>query len=97
VRLPKLVPEAAPCAAASPPFARPLAGVLGRGAPLRHPKLFAGPGADAATGPTYLHYNNLLLGDLVRLPNLVPGVGASAAACPSCARPLAGLLVQWAL
>jgi len=32
----------------------------------------------------------------VRLPKLVPGAGALAAACPSCAHPLAGVLVHGA-
>ena len=32
----------------------------------------------------------------MRLPKLVPGAGAIAAACPYCAHPLAGVLVQGA-
>jgi len=126
VRLPKLVPGAGAIAAASPPCAHPLAGVLVQGALLRHPKSvagagdaaatgppyllpsdlllgalmrlpkLAGAGADAATGPSYLRPFNLLLGALVRLPKLVPGAGAIAAACPPCARPLDGVLVQGA-
>ena len=97
MRLPKLVSSAGAIAAACPSCARPLAGVLVQRAPLRHPKSVAGAGADAATGPPYLCPSNLLLGALVRLPNLVPGAAPSAAACPSFERPLAGLLVQWAL
>ena len=82
VHLPKLVSEAAPSAAAWPPCARPLAGLLVQGAPLRHPKSVAGAGADAATGPPSLCPSNVLLGALVRLPKLVPGAVAIAAACP---------------
>jgi len=52
--LPKLVPRAGAIAAACPSCAHPLAGVLVQGVPLRHPKSFAGAGADAATGPPYL-------------------------------------------
>ena len=94
MRLPKLVSSAGAIAAACPPCAHPLAGVLVQGAPLRHPKSVAGAGADAATGPPYLRPSSLLLGALVRLPKLVPGAGAIAAACPSCGHLLAGVLVQ---
>jgi len=69
---------------------------LVQGAPLRHPNLVAGAGADAATGPPYLCTSSLQLGALVRLPKLVPGAGANAAAYSSCAHPLAGVLVQGA-
>jgi len=96
MRLLKLVPGAAPSTAACPSFALPLSGDMVQGAPLRHPKSVAGAGADAATGPPYLHHSNLLLGALVRLPKLVPGAGAIAAACPSCAHRLTGILVQGA-
>jgi len=96
VRLPELVPGAAPSAAACPSCAHPLAVVLVQGAPLRHPKSVAGAGADAATGPPYLRSSNLLLEALVRLPKLDPEAAPSAAACPSCAHPLAGVLVQGA-
>ena len=44
-----------------------------------------------------LTFSSLLLGALVRLPKLVPGAGAMAAACPSRAHPLAGVFMQWAL
>jgi len=97
VRLTNLVPEAEAIAAARPSCANPLAGVLLQGAPLRHPKSVAGAGAYAATGFPYLRFSSLLLGALVRLPKLVPGAGAIADACPSCAHPLAGVLVQGAL
>jgi len=50
MHLPKLVPGAAPIAAACSPRAHPLAGGLVQGAPLRHPISVAGAGADAATG-----------------------------------------------
>jgi len=50
MRLPKLVPRAEAIAATCPPCAHPLAGVLMRGAPVRHPKSVAKAGADAATG-----------------------------------------------
>ena len=96
VHLPKLVPRAEPSAAAYPSLESQLAGFLVRGAPLRHPKLVAGAGTAAATGPPYLRPSNLLQGALVRLPKLGPGDGASAAACHSCAHPLAGVLVQGA-
>ena len=96
MRLPKLVPVAKAIAAACPSCAHPLAGVLVQGAPLRHPKPVAGAGADAVTGPPYLRPSNLLLGALACLPKLVPGDRAIAAACPSCAHPLAGVLVQGA-
>ena len=97
MRLPKLVPRAGAIAAACPPCAHPLVGVLVQGAPLRHRESVAGAVADAATDPPYLRPSNLLLGALVRLPKLVPGAASSAAACPSFPHPLAGLLVQWAL
>jgi len=70
VRLLMLVLRAGAIAAACPSFARPLAGVLVQGAPLRHPKSVAGAVADAATGPPYLRPSKLLLGALVRLPQL---------------------------
>ena len=88
------VPGAGAIAAACPSCAHPLAGVLVQEAPLRHPKSVAGAGADAPTGPPYLHFSSLLLGALVRLPKLVPVAGAIASACPSSAHPLAGILVQ---
>jgi len=94
VRLPELVPEAGAIAAASPSCAHPLASVLVQEAPLRHPKSVAGAGGDTATGPPYLRPRNLLLGALMRLPKLVSGAGAIAAACPFCANPLAGVLLQ---
>jgi len=94
--LPKLVPRAGAIAAACPPCAHPLAGVLVQGAPLRHPISVAEAWADAAIGPPYLRHSNLLLGALVRQQNVVPGAAPSAAACPSCAHPLAGVLVQGA-
>jgi len=96
MRLPKLVPRAVAIAAARPSCAHPLSGVLVQGALQRQPKSFAGPGADAATGPPYILPSILLLGALVHLPKLVPGAGASAAACLSCAYPLAGVMVQGA-
>jgi len=94
VRLPKLVPCAGAIAAAYPPCAHPLAGVLVQEAPLRHCKSVAGAGADAATDPSYLRPSNLLLETLVRLPKLVPRAGTSAAAYPSCANQLAGVSVH---
>ena len=96
VRLSKLVPGAAPSADACPSFARPLAGVLVRGAPLRHPKSVVGAVAYAATGPPYICPSNLLLEALMRLPKFVPRAGAVDAACPPFAQPLAGVLVQGA-
>jgi len=96
VRLPKLDTRAGAIAAACPSCAHPLAGVLEQGAPLRHPKLVAGAEADAATGPPYLCFSSLLLRALVRLPKFDPRAGAIAAACPSCAHPLAGVMVQGA-
>jgi len=89
VRLPKLVPRAGAIAAACPPCAHPLAGVLVQGAPLRHPKSVAGAGADAATGPPHLRPSILLLVALMRLLKLVPRAGAIAAICRPCAHPLA--------
>jgi len=65
-----------------------------QGALLRYPQSVAGAGADAATGPPYLRPSNLLHEALVRLPKLVPRAGAITAACPSCAIPLAGVLVH---
>jgi len=94
IRLPKLVPEAAPSAAACPSCAHPLAGALVQKAPLRHPKSVAGAGGDAATGPPYFRPSHLLLGALVRQPKLGPRAAPSAAACPPCAHPLAGVLMQ---
>jgi len=94
VRLPKLVPCAGAIAAACPPCAHSLAGVLVQGAPLRHSKSVAGAGADAATGPPYLRPSNLLHEALLRLPKLVPRAGAITAANISCANPLAGVLVH---
>jgi len=72
-------------------------------APLRHLKSFAGAGADAATGPSYLRPSNLQLEAQVRLPKLVPRAGAIAAACPRvntlwlaswCRRPHCAILNQ---
>ena len=60
---------------------------------LRHPESVTGDGADAAPGPAYLRPSNLLLGALVRLPQLVPLAKGIAAGCPSRAHPLAGVLV----
>jgi len=94
MHLPVLVPGAAQSAAACPPCAHPLSGVFVQGAPLRHPKSVPGAGADAATDRPYLRPSILLLGALMRLPKLVPKAGAIAAACPSCAYPLSGVLVQ---
>jgi len=82
VHLPKLVPRAGAIAAACPSCSHPLAGVLLQRAPLRHPKSVVGAGADAAPGPPYLRFSSLLLVSLVRLPKLVPGARAIAAACP---------------
>jgi len=96
VRLPKLVPGAGALAAACPACAHPPAGVLVQGAPQRHPKSDAEVGADAATGPPYLRPSCLKLETLMRRPKLVPEAGAIAAACPSFAHPLAGVLVQGA-
>jgi len=96
LRLPKLVPRAGAIEAACPSCAHPLADVLVQGDPLCHPKSVAGAEADAAFGPPYLRPSNLLLGALVRLPKLDPGAVAIAAACPSCAHPMAGDLVQGA-
>jgi len=96
MRLPRLIPRARAIAAACPPCAPPLAGILVQGAPLLHPKSVTRVGADAATGPPYLRSSNLLLEALMRLPKLVPGAASSAAACPSFAHPLAGLFVQGA-
>jgi len=96
MRLPKLVLRAGAIAAACPSCAHPLAGVLVQGDPLRHPKSFARVSADAATGFPYLRPSSLLLGVLLRLTKLVPGAAPSAAACPSCAHPLAGVLVHGA-
>jgi len=72
----------------------PLAGVLVQETPLGHPKIVAGAGADASTGPPHLCPRNLLQVALVHLPKLVPRAGIIAAACPPCAYPLAGVLVQ---
>jgi len=96
VRLPKLVPGAGASAAACPPCAHPLAGLLVQEFPLRLPKSVAEAVADAATGPPYLRPSNLLLYALVRLPKVVPGAGARAAACPPCEHHSAGVLVQGA-
>jgi len=96
VRLPKLVTRAGAIAAACPPCAHPLAGVLVQGTPLHHRKSVAGAVADAATGPSYHRPSNLLLEVLMRLPKLVPRAGAIAAACSPCAQPLAGVLLQGA-
>jgi len=65
-----------------------------RRATLCHPKSVAGAGDNAATGPPYLRPRNLVLGALVRLPKLVPGSGAIADACPSCAHHLSGVWVR---
>jgi len=65
-------------------------------ATLRQSKSVAGAGANAPTSPPYLLLSNLLLEALVRLPKLVPGAEAIAAACPFGAHPLAGVLVQGA-
>ena len=97
MRLPKLVLRVGAIAAACFSCAHSLAGVLLQEAPLRHTISVAGAGSDAATGPPYLHPSSLLLGALVRLPKLVPRAGANADACPSCAHPLTGVLVQGAL
>jgi len=96
MRLPKLVPGAGAIAAACPCCAHSLACVMMQGASLRIPKSVAGARADAATGPPYLLPSGLLLGALMRLPKLVSGAGAISAACPFCAHPLAGVLVQGA-
>jgi len=94
MRLSKHVPEAGAIAPACPPCANPLAGVLVQGAPRRHPESVAGARPNAATAPSCLCPSNLLHEALVRQPNLVPRAGAIAAACPSCANPLAGFLMQ---
>jgi len=91
-----LVPRAGAIAAACPPCAHPLTGVLVQGAPLRHSKSVAGAGAEAPTGSPYLRPSNLPLGAIVRLSMLVPRAGAIAAACPPCAHLLAGAFVQGA-
>jgi len=96
VCLPKLVPEAAPSAAACPSLARPLAVVLVQGATLRNSESVGEAKADSATGPPYLCPSILQQGALVCLTKLVPEAAPSAAACPSFARPLAVILVQGA-
>jgi len=63
---------------------------------MRHPKSVAGAGAGADTCLFYLRPSNFLLGAVVHLPKLVTRAGAIAAACPSCAHPLAGVSVQGA-
>ena len=66
--MPELDTAAEVIAAACLSCAHPLV----QGAPLRHHKLFAGAGNDAAIGSPYLRFSNLLLGALVRLPKLDP-------------------------
>jgi len=96
MRLLKLVPRAGAIAAARPPCAHLMAGIFMQGAPLRHPKSVAGAGDDAAIGPPYIRPIILVLRAQVRLPKLVPIPGTIAAACPPCAHPLAGVLMQGA-
>jgi len=79
-----------------PSFCTPLGCLLGAGGPTALSLSIAGAKADAASEPPYLRFISLHLGALVRLPKLVPRAGAIAAACPSCANPLTGVLVQGA-